>query len=125
MSDPNPYFFRLDSASTAPGKITGKPPLSFDIQPQLLQHLGSNLYTKLNGVLIEFLANAHDADAINANVQVNFEAINKAREIVKNQYKLEQSQHESDKDTFPAPRRWKPASSTKTTSSEFRTTELA
>jgi hypothetical protein len=66
------------------GKITGKQPLPFHFQPQLLQHLGSNLYTKLDSVLIEFLANAHDADATSADVQIDFEAINLARGIIKN-----------------------------------------
>ena len=96
MSTPNPTP-NPAPASKVPSQITGKPPLSFDFQPQLLQHLGSNLYTKLDSVLIEFLANAHDADANTANVGIDFDALNNARDIVKNQYNLENAHYKAEK----------------------------
>ena len=38
-------------------------PLKFIVAPHIVQDLGLNLYTSLPRVLVEFIANAYDADS--------------------------------------------------------------
>jgi len=49
------------------------------VAPHIVQDLSINLYTWLPRVIVEFVANAHDADAPNVDVQIDFEAIRRAR----------------------------------------------
>ena len=53
--------------------------LYFVVAPHIVQDLGINLYTTLPRVLVEFVANAHDADSPEVDVQMDFEAIHQAR----------------------------------------------
>jgi len=51
--------------------------LPFMVAPAFLEDLGVNLYTSLDKVLVEFVANAHDADAEFAKItSVSSESIN-------------------------------------------------
>ena len=59
------------------------PSLYFVVAPHIVQDLGLNLYTTLPRVLAEFVANAHDADAPEVDVQMDFEAIETAREALR------------------------------------------
>ena len=88
MQNPN-----TDTSPKAPTNITNTPHLPFVVQPQLLQDLGVNLYTKLDRVLVEFLANSHDADAKKAIVEIDFDALKKARSVVKREFELEEAKH--------------------------------
>ena len=54
--------------------------LYFSVAPHIVQDLGINLYTTLPRVLVEFVANAHDADSPGVDVQMDFEAIREARQ---------------------------------------------
>lgn len=57
--------------------------LYFVVAPHIVQDLGLNLYTTLPRVLAEFVANAHDADAPEVDVQMDFEAIKAARDALR------------------------------------------
>ena len=54
--------------------------LEFIVAPHIVQDLGINLYTTLPRVLVEFVANAHDADSPDVDVQIDFDAIQHARD---------------------------------------------
>src|SRR5690242_4466416 len=71
------------------------PPLKFKVAPHIVEDLGLNLYTSLPRVLVEFVANAYDADAEYAEITLNSEEIRAARETLKAQYKLEQNSKKS------------------------------
>lgn len=53
--------------------------LFFLVAPHIVQDLGINLYTTLPRVIVEFVANAHDADSPDVDVQMDFAAIRQAR----------------------------------------------
>lgn len=57
--------------------------LYFVVAPHIVQDLGLNLYTTLPRVLAEFVANAHDADAPEVDVRMDFDAIKAAREALR------------------------------------------
>lgn len=63
-------------------------PLKFRVASHIVEDLGLNLYTSLPRVLVEFVANAYDADSPTASVEIDFDAIRKARDVVKAQWKL-------------------------------------
>lgn len=63
--------------------------LKFIVAPHIVEDLGLNLYTTLPRVLVEYVANAHDADAGNTQIILDKEAINKARDVVKAEWELE------------------------------------
>ena len=64
-------------------------PLPFKVSPHMLEDLGLNLYSSLPRVLVEFIANAYDADATQAKVTVDFDNIKNQREVMRAQWKLE------------------------------------
>jgi hypothetical protein len=68
--------------------------LKFKVAPHIVEDLGLNLYTTLPRVLVEFVANAYDADSPHVNVTLDHEAIRKAREVIKRQYELEKAQQQ-------------------------------
>lgn len=72
-------------------KTKGKEPLTFKVAAHLVQDLGLNLYTSLPRVLVEFLANAHDANAPHASVTMDFDAIQKERKVLKAQFDLDRA----------------------------------
>jgi hypothetical protein len=71
-----------ESQTPPPSSVLPKT-LPFNITPNFLQDLGFNLYTKLDRVIVEFLANAHDADATKVTVALPLEDIQTARKVEK------------------------------------------
>ena len=67
-------------------------PLKFKVAPHIVEDLGLNLYTTLPRVLVEFVANAYDADSCSVDITLDHEHIKSAREIVRKQYELEKAQ---------------------------------
>jgi hypothetical protein len=72
-------------------------PLRFLVAPHLVQDLGLNLYTSLSKVLVEFVANAHDADATGVDITMDFARIKLEREKLRAQVKYEQEQCKGDR----------------------------
>jgi hypothetical protein len=60
--------------------------LTFEVAPHIVQDLGLNLYTSLPRVLVEFIANAHDADSPTATVDLDIDQIIEARRRLKEEY---------------------------------------
>ena len=52
---------------------------NMSVQGGMLEALGINMYSSLGKCLVEFIANAYDADAPHVEITIPFEAINKAR----------------------------------------------
>jgi hypothetical protein len=63
--------------------------LTLEVAPHIVQDLGLNLYTSLPRVLVEFIANAHDADSPCANVIIDVARITSARVAMREAYKNE------------------------------------
>jgi hypothetical protein len=63
-------------------------PLKFKVASHIVQDLGLNLYTSLPRVLVEFVANAYDADSPTVRIEIDIDAIKKAREIAKAEWSL-------------------------------------
>jgi histidine kinase/DNA gyrase B/HSP90-like ATPase len=61
-------------------------PLKIEVSPNIVEHLGINLYTTLPRVLVEFVANAYDADSPYAAITADLPAIAKAREVMRHAY---------------------------------------
>ncbi|MGL4420183.1 MAG: ATP-binding protein [Gemmataceae bacterium] len=57
-----------------------------------MQDLGLNLYTSLPKVLVEFVANAYDADSPSVDIQMNFADIEYQRKLVKAELEKEKQQ---------------------------------
>jgi hypothetical protein len=70
--------------------------LKFKVAPHIVEDLGLNLYTTLPRVLVEFVANAYDADSSYVNISFDHERIRKAREVIKKQYELDKAKQQSD-----------------------------
>lgn len=66
-------------------------PLKFKVAPHIVKDLGLNLYTTLSRVLVEYIANAYDADSPHVAITLNLEEISSARLIVKEQFTKEQA----------------------------------
>ena len=49
--------------------------LKLEVAPHIVQDLGLNLYTSLPRVLVEFIANAHDADSPFAKINIDVSRI--------------------------------------------------
>lgn len=60
--------------------------LSFQVAPHIVEDLGLNLYTDLPRVLVEFIANAHDADADWCEVTMDVSAIADERKRMRDAY---------------------------------------
>jgi hypothetical protein len=69
-----------------------KAPLKFKVAPHIVEDLGLNLYTDLPRVLVEFVANAYDADSSHANITLDKTAIDQARKLLRKQYELERAE---------------------------------
>lgn len=54
-------------------------PLQIEVAPNIVEHLGLNLYTNLPRVLVEFVANAFDADSPWVDIRLDGTAIEEAR----------------------------------------------
>jgi len=57
--------------------------MKFRVAPHIVQDLGLNLYTSLARVLVELVANAHDADSPDVSITLDEEKIRVAREKLK------------------------------------------
>ncbi len=57
-------------------------PLMFRVAPHIVEDLGLNLYTDLPRVLVEFVANAYDADSPDVFIEMDFDDIKRCREQV-------------------------------------------
>lgn len=68
------------------------PPLKFKVAPHIVEDLGLNLYTSVPRGLVEFVANAYDADSPCAEITLNEPKIRKAREVLKAKFELEKAQ---------------------------------
>ena len=64
-------------------------PLKFKVAPHVVEDLGFSLYTSLPKVLVEFVANAYDADSPFAKVKLNREAIEQKRKEIKAEWETE------------------------------------
>jgi len=76
--------------------IPPKPKLKFKVAPHIVEDLGLNLYTTLPRVLVEFVANAYDADSSYVNIALDYERIRKAREVIRKQYELDKAKQQSN-----------------------------
>ena len=66
------------------------PKLKFKVAPHIVEDLGLNLYTSLPRVLVEYVANAYDADSAYADVSLDKAAVEQARLEMRKQFELEQ-----------------------------------
>ena len=64
-------------------------PLQFRVDPHMLEDLGLNLYSSLPRVLVEFIANAYDADAHTASMSIDFSEISRRRSAMRREWKEE------------------------------------
>lgn len=76
-------------------------PLPFRVAPHMLEDLGLNLYSSLPRVLVEFVANAYDADATTAEVSMDFELIRRHRSDIKAEWIQQKTEH-ANSETAPA-----------------------
>src|SRR6185295_15875920 len=63
--------------------------LKFKVAPHIVEDLGLNLYSNLPRVLVEYIANAYDADAKTSKITFDKDAIHAAREEMKKAYEDE------------------------------------
>lgn len=78
------------SVATAPAAPPEKPDhFTMTIQGGMLEALGINMYTTLGKCLVEFVANAYDADATKVDITIPVDEIAKAREQVRATAKTE------------------------------------
>ncbi len=77
-------------------------PLKFKVAPHIVEDLGLNLYTNLPRVLVEFIANAYDADSPSAKITLDKDRIDAERKILKARW--EEAKAKAEKDKKPAPR---------------------
>jgi hypothetical protein len=76
---------------TAKKDKTFEEPLRFRVASHVVQDFGLNLYTSLPRVLVEFVANAHDADAAWAKVKMDGAAIETQRRVMKAEFEVEKA----------------------------------
>src|SRR6266545_2589757 len=69
-------------------KTSNKQPLTFDVAPHIVHDLGLNLYTSLPRVLVEFLANAYDADSPVADIFMDADRVVRERKLLKAQWEV-------------------------------------
>ena len=61
--------------------------LPFRVDPHMLEDLGLNLYSSLPRVLVEFVANAYDADASRAAISMDFDQISRFRAELRQEWR--------------------------------------
>lgn len=74
--------------------------LKFKVAPHIVEDLGLNLYTTLPRVLVEFVANAYDADSRHAKIDLDVDRINSERKELKARWELAKLKAEK-MDTMP------------------------
>jgi len=77
-------------------------PLTFKVAPHIVEDLGLNLYSNLPRVLVEFIANAYDADSPNAKISLDKTRVDSERKILK--AKWEEAKAKAEKEMKLAPR---------------------
>lgn len=91
---------RLNTSRSLPSKSRKKQrkirPLTLEVAPNILEHLGLNLYTDLARGLVEFVANAYDADAEWVEIKVDIDAIAETRRQMRIDHKARQEKGEED-----------------------------
>ena len=65
--------------------------LTFRVDPHMLEDLGLNLYSSLPRVLVEFVANAYDADASRATISMDFDHIGRLRAEMRREWQQRQA----------------------------------
>lgn len=75
--------------------------LTFRVAPHIVEDLGLNLYTTLPRVLVEFVANAYDADSAAARIVLDKRRIEHARDILKAEWELEKTRAEAVGNEIP------------------------
>lgn len=65
--------------------------LRFLVAPHIVQDLGLNLYTSLPRVLVEFVANAYDADAASVTIKMDKTQVDIARATLKAEFELDRT----------------------------------
>jgi hypothetical protein len=70
-------------------------PLKFKVSPHIVEDLGVNLYTTLSRVLVEYVANAHDADADECRISMDDSALAAAMGVVKATFERETADYEA------------------------------
>ncbi|MBX3738973.1 MAG: ATP-binding protein [Candidatus Didemnitutus sp.] len=70
-------------------------PLKFKVSPHIVEDLGVNLYTTLSRVLVEYVANAHDADADACRIVMDDDALAAAMAAVKASHSDEVAAYEA------------------------------
>ncbi len=86
--DQRPCHTWAEAMRDREGNVTTEP-LTFKVAPHIVEDLGLNLYTSLPRSLVEFVANAYDADSPCANITLDLEAIKRARLVLKKEYEIE------------------------------------
>jgi HSP90 family molecular chaperone len=76
--------------------------LKFKVAPHIVEDLGLNLYTSLPRVLVEFIANAYDADSPYAHVKFDKDSIDAERKVLKARW--EEAKAKTDKEGGTPPR---------------------
>lgn len=76
--------------------------LKFKVAPHIVEDLGLNLYTSLPRVLVEFIANAYDADSARAHIRMDKERIDAERKVLKARW--EEAKARAEKDGVQPPR---------------------
>lgn len=88
---------------------TDPAPLKFKVAPHLVEDLGLNLYTTLARVLVEFVANAYDADSPSVDLRLDLDKVKKAREVLKKEFELQKAKAEEGTAIAPLETRVLPA----------------
>ena len=76
--------------------------LKFKVAPHIVEDLGLNLYTSLPRVLVEFIANAYDADSKCAHIRMDKDRIDADRKVLKARW--EEAKAKAEKGGSPPPR---------------------
>ncbi|MHB2264792.1 ATP-binding protein [Aliihoeflea sp. PC F10.4] len=71
----------VSSGSSRPTEMT------MQFMSSTLRTLGADMYSNLGKVLVEFVANAYDADASKVDIKIDFDEIGRERERLKAEYK--------------------------------------
>ena len=85
-----PRYLKADAREKL-GKMSGKKPYTLNIDLNVLNHLGLNLYSNVPAVLSELIANAWDADASEVTVLVEGRQDNKTITISDNGHGMDDS----------------------------------
>jgi len=80
--------------------VPDESPLKFSFSAHLLEDLGVNLYTSLAKALVEFVANAYDADSSCFRVEFDGKSILSQAEVCRRQYELDLSNSNAVGDTI-------------------------